>query len=62
MAATPVNEKKLRYMEYVSRETGWRHHTHAEDMYQYELLQAGDMRAVKESSNRFNSADTQPPA
>lgn len=58
MAATPVNEKKLRYMEYVSRETGWRHHTHAEDMYQYELLQAGDMRAVEESSNRFNSADT----
>ncbi|MCM1135758.1 MAG: AraC family transcriptional regulator [Clostridium sp.] len=51
----PVNEKKLRYMEFVSRETGRYHHTHAEDMYQYELLQAGDMRAIEESKHMFYS-------
>ena len=58
MAERAVDEKKLRYMEFVSRETGWRHHTYAEDMYQYELLQAGDARAVEESILRINSKNT----
>ena len=58
MAEKPVDEKKLRYMEFINRETGWRHHTHAEDAYQFELLQAGDMRAVEEGILRFNSANT----
>lgn len=55
MAESTVNEKKLRYMEFVSRENGWRHHTHAEDMYQYELVQAGDLKAIEESRKMFNS-------
>ncbi len=58
MAERLVDEKKLRYMEFISRETGWRHHTHAEDAYQFELLQAGDMRAVEEGALRFNAANT----
>lgn len=57
MAEKPVDEKKLRYMEFVSREAGWRHHTHAEDTWQFELLQAGDMRAVEEGIIRFRSVN-----
>lgn len=44
-----VNEQKLRYQEFINRETGKRHHTDSEDMYQYSLLKAGDPRAVEES-------------
>lgn len=58
MAEKPVDEKKLRYMEFINRETGWHHHTHAEDAWQFELLKAGDMRAVEEGILRFNSANT----
>lgn len=58
MAEKPVDEKKLRYMEFINRETGWHHHTHAEDIWQFELLKAGDMRAVEEGILRFNSANT----
>lgn len=58
MAEKPVDEKKLRYMEFINRETGWHHHTHAEDTWQFELLKAGDMRAVEEGILRFNSANT----
>ena len=58
MAEKPVDEKKLRYMEFINRETGWHHHTHAEDTGQFELLKAGDMRAVEEGILRFNSANT----
>lgn len=52
---SPVNEKKLRYMEYLHRETAVRHHTHTEDMYQYDLLRMGDPRAVKEGTKMFSS-------
>ena len=50
-----VNEKKLRYMEYLQRETGSRHHTHTEDMYQYDLLRMGDPRAVEAGKKMFAS-------
>ena len=43
-----VNEKALRYMEYLNRETDNRHHTPEEDGYQYDLLKAGDPRAAEE--------------
>ena len=43
-----VNEKALRYMEYLNRETDNRHHTLDEDEYQYALLRAGDPRAAQE--------------
>lgn len=51
-----VNEKKLRYMEYLHRETSDRHHTHTEDMYQYDLLRLGDPRAVEEGVRMFSSS------
>lgn len=50
-----VDEKKLRYMEFVTRETGDRHHTHTEDMLQYQLLRAGDPAAVEEAVRMFSS-------
>lgn len=53
-----VNEKKLRYMEYLQREIGVRHHTHTEDMYQYDLLRMGDPRAVEAGTKMFSSGLT----
>lgn len=55
MAERTVNERKLRYMEFLSRETGKRHHTDTEDMLQYQLLQAGDPAAVEEGVRMFAS-------
>ena len=42
----PVSEKQLRYMAYVQREEGLRHQSTEDDLRTYELLKAGDMRAV----------------
>lgn len=50
-----VNEKQLRYLEFIHRETSDRHHTHTEDMYQYDLLRMGDPRAVEEGVRMFSS-------
>ncbi len=50
-----VNEKKLQYMEYLHQETASRHHTHTEDMYQYDLLRMGDPKAVEEGVKMFSS-------
>lgn len=50
-----VSEKKLRYMEYLHRETADRHHTNTEDMYQYHLLRMGDPKAVEEGIRMFSS-------
>lgn len=50
-----VNEKKLQYMEYLHRETADRHHTHTEEMYQYDLLRMGDPKAVEEGVRMFSS-------
>ena len=55
MSAMTVDEKKLRYMEYIHRETGRRHHTNEEDMRQYEMLRAGDPGTVEESVRIFSS-------
>lgn len=52
-AEKAVSERKLRYQEFISRETGKRHHTHSEDMYQYELLRAGDPRAMAEAKRMW---------
>lgn len=53
--STAVSEKKLRYMEYIHRETTSRHHTNTEDMYQYDLLRMGDPRAVDAGRKMFSS-------
>ena len=48
-----INERRLRYMEYLQRETGDRHHTHDEDSYQYELLKAGDAEGAAKETKRI---------
>lgn len=55
MSEMTVDEKKLRYMEYIHRETGERHHTNEEDMRQYEMLRSGDPGTVEESVRIFAS-------
>lgn len=50
-----VNESRLRYLEYLQRETGDRHHTNDEDAYQYELVKAGDPRAGAETRKMLES-------
>ena len=50
-----VTEGKLRYMEFLQREEGNRHHSSAEDAYQYELLKIGDPRAPEEARRIFAS-------
>ncbi len=55
MAVRTVDEKKLRYMEYLHRETGDRHHTNLEDMRQYELLRVGSPETVDEAVRIFSS-------
>ncbi len=47
MAKATVTEQKLRYLEYISRENEFQHHTAEEEDNLYALLQAGDMRAVE---------------
>lgn len=42
-----VSEKSLRCQEYMEREADVRHHTFEEENYPYELLAAGDPRALE---------------
>lgn len=42
-----VNEKALRYQEYITREENIQHHTYREERNQFELLRAGDPRALE---------------
>lgn len=50
-----INEKQLKYMEFIQRETAIGHHTHMQDMYQYDLLRMGDPKAVEEGRRMFSS-------
>ena len=43
-----VSEKALRYQEFIAREENIRHYTYEEELYQYDLLRAGDPRALEE--------------
>lgn len=56
MKSKAVTEQKLRHLEFLNREQDNRHHTHEEDMLQYRLLAAGDLRAVEEGSRLFASS------
>ena len=47
-------EKQLRYMEFVQREAGTRHQTVEEDLLPFELLKAGDLRAVDVLKERID--------
>lgn len=42
-----INEKALRYQEYITREENIQHHTYREERNQFELLRAGDPRALE---------------
>lgn len=50
-----ITEGKLRYMEFLQREEGSRHHSNSEDAYQYALLKVGDPRAPEEARKMFAS-------
>lgn len=52
------HEKQLKYMEYLQRETGERHHSVEEDAYQYKLIQMGDPRAGEETRKILHSGLT----
>lgn len=50
-----VSDRKLKYLEFIHREESKRHHTYTEDMYPYDLLKAGDMKAVEVGHKMFSS-------
>lgn len=43
-----VSEKALRYQEYIAREENIQHYAYEEELYQFDLLRAGDPRALEE--------------
>lgn len=53
--SSSVNEKELIYLEFINRENQFRHHRYDEEMKQYELIKAGDMRSVEESRKLFTT-------
>ena len=55
MSHTQVDEGKLAYRAYLNTQRGWSHHTHDEDMKQYQLMQAGDPRAPEEAERIIRS-------
>ena len=50
-----VKETQLRYLEYLHREDGYRHHRYDEEMLQYHFLREGDQAAVPESVRMWTS-------
>lgn len=55
-----IDEKALHYQEFLARESDVRHHTYEEERYQFDLLQAGDPRAMEEFDRRSQDAGSQP--
>lgn len=52
-----VNDAKLRYMDYLNRETGFHHHHYEEEMLEYDYIKTGDMRAMDECERMMNSGN-----
>lgn len=50
-----VDEKALHYQEFLSREEGRYHHTYEEANYQFDLLRAGDPRAMEQHIRAMES-------
>lgn len=48
MEAHFVSERALRYQEFIAREEHIQHYTYEEELYQFDLLRAGDPRALEE--------------
>ena len=55
-----VDEGKLLYMDYLQRDTGRRQHSKVENCQLYQLLRAGDMRAVEEAEQVFGANRSHP--
>ncbi|MBW3081933.1 helix-turn-helix domain-containing protein [Bifidobacterium phasiani] len=59
MAQQPVvDEAKLRYLDFLSREDRVRHHRYVEEMKQFDLMKAGDLAAIGESARMWSSGLT----
>lgn len=50
-----VNNKQLRYLEYMNRENNIRHHRYDEEMKQYAYLKEGNLAAIEESVKMLSS-------
>lgn len=50
-----INEKRLKYLEFVNRENNVRHHRYEEETRQYSYLKAGDPRAIEECKRMIDS-------
>ena len=50
-----VDEAKLRYLDFLSREDRVRHHRYVEEMKQYDMMRAGDINAIAESTRLWDS-------
>lgn len=47
--------KRLTYLEFVHRENNFHHHTHRDELLQFQYIKDGDMRSVEESHRLFTS-------
>lgn len=50
-----VDEAKLRYLDFLSREDRVRHHRYVEEMKQYDMMRSGDINAIAESTRLWDS-------
>lgn len=50
-----VNEAKLGYLDFLSREDRVRHHRYVEEMKQYDMMRSGDINAISESAKLWDS-------
>lgn len=55
-----VSEKALRCQEFLEQEAEIRHHTYEEENHMFELLGAGDPRALEEYDRSANSSERRP--
>lgn len=51
-----IDEKKLKYLEFLNRENNIRHHRYDEEMLQYSYLKAGNAQAIPESVKMLSSS------
>ncbi len=50
-----VDEAKLGYLDFLSREDRVRHHRYVEEMKQYDMMRSGDINAISESTRLWDS-------
>ena len=52
-----VDEAKLGYLDFLSREDRVRHHRYVEEMKQYDMMRSGDINAISESAKTVGIPD-----